>query len=231
MISFIISSPYFDSGIKSLGSKSIYPIKKNTILEKQYKAISKLCKDIEHEILMVNNIDQCRTTKFLENKKLNIQHVHIDSENTNHGGCLLKGLSLAKYPVVINIENGLVLSYHALEDAIKNNLDCDINIGCIGHKHKQNQDIDIGCVLEHSTQVNNIFFGLENKCIGLSRINSKTKDFMLKNFTFEKDKNKYIFELINQCISGDLVCKKTDLKSKDVHLIFNKKSLKQYIGE
>ena len=64
-ISFIITSPYYDSGIKSLGSKSIYKIKKQTILEKQYKAISTYCENIEHEILLVNSIDNIKTLKFL----------------------------------------------------------------------------------------------------------------------------------------------------------------------
>jgi len=228
-ISFIITSPYYDNGIKSLGSKCIYSMKKNTILEKQYKAISKYCKDREYEIIFVNNIDHTRTKKFLEKKNLNIRYVYLNKNNVNHGGCFLKGLELAKHDKVFNIECGLVISYHALADVIKNDKDCDINICCIGNKHKQNTDLEVGCVIQNSV-IDNIFFGLDHKCIGIHCIHKEAKRYILENFKLEQDKNKYIFEIINSCISKHYVCKKTDLKSKDVHLIFNKKSLQQYIG-
>lgn len=229
-ISFIITSPCYDSGIKSLGSKCLYSIKKNTILEKQYKAIDKLCENIEHEIILVNSIDHARTCKFLENKNLNIKYVHLNQKNLNHAGCFLKGLELAKYENVVSIECGLIISHNAISDTINNNVDCDISIGCIGNKHKQNEDLEIGCVVDNSEQIDNIFFGLSPKYIGISFMNKKAKDFVLQNFDVSQDKNKYMFEIINACISQQLVCKKTDLKSKDTHLIFNKKSLQQYTG-
>jgi hypothetical protein len=228
-ISFIITAPYYDSGIKSLGSKCIYSVKKNTILEKQYKTIVKSCEDIEYEIILVNNIDHIKTTKFLENKNLDIQYIYLNQKNTNHAGCFLKGLQLAKYNTVFNIECGLILSSAALSSTINNSTQSDINVGCIGNKHKQNQDLEIGCVINNHS-INNIFFGLENKYIGINCINEKAKKFILDNFTISQDKNKYMFELINSCIAQNLVCKKTDLKSKDTHLIFNKKSLQQYTG-
>ena len=228
-ISFIITSPYYDNGIKSLGSKCIYTIKKNTILEKQCKAIAKHCKDIEYEIIFINNIDHIRTQKFLDKKQLNIRYVYLNKTNVNHGGCLLKGLELAKYDTVLNIECGLIMSCHAIEDAIANSTSCDINICCVGNKHKQTPDLEVGCVIQNSN-IDNIFFGLDHKCIGINCINKKAKQYILENFELNKDSNKYIFEILNTCISKQYLCKKTDLKSKDVHLIFNKKSLQQYIG-
>lgn len=230
-ITFIITSPYYDSGIKSLGSKSIYKIKKQTILEKQYKAISTHCENIEHEILLVNSIDHIKTSKFLDNKKLNIRYVHLDEKNINHAGCFLKGLELAKFDTVFNIECGVIVSHHAIYDTLKNGSQSDISIGCVGTKHKQNLDLDIGCVLDSDEKVNNIFFGLENKYLGINVFNKLAKNFILDNFTISQDKNKYIFELINTCITNDLICTKTDIKSKDAHLIFNKKSLQQYAGQ
>lgn len=229
-ISFIITSPYYDSGIKSLGSKSIYKIKKQTILEKQYKAISTYCENIEHEILLVNSIDNIKTLKFLENKKLNIRYIYLDQKNINHAGCLLKGLELAKFDEVFNIECGVIVSRQALYDTMQNDKISDINIGCIGNKHKQNSDLEIGCVFDKDEKVKNIFFGLDNKYLGINYFNGRVKKFILDNFTISQDKNKYIFEIINTCITNDLICTKTDIKSKDAHLIFNKKSLKQYTG-
>ena len=228
-ISFVISSPYYDSGIKSLGSKAIYSIKKNTILYKQYKAIQKSCNNIDYEIIFVNNIEHNKTIKYIENKRLNIKYCHLNKKNVNYAGCFLKGLELAKYNTVFNIECGLIINHLAIFDTIANNTECDMNICCVGNRHKQNNDLQIGCVVEND-YVQNIFFGLENKHIGINCINTKAKSFILENFSLERDKNKYIFEIINSCISKNLTCKKTDIKSKDAHLIFSKKSLQQYIG-
>jgi hypothetical protein len=228
-ISFIITSPYYDSGIKSIGSKAIYSFNKNTIIEKQYKAIKTSCKNIEHEIIMINSIDHHKTCKFLDKKKLNIQYNYLNINNINHAGCFLKGLELAKYDTVFSIDCGLIVSADAISDTIKNHNNCDISIGCVRGRHKQNTDLEIGCVMADNRHVNNIFFGLENKYIGMICINLQTKDFILNNFRIDQDKNKFMFELINLCISKNLICKKTDLKSKDTHLIFNKKSLQQYM--
>lgn len=228
-ISFIVTSPYYDSGIKSLGSKAICLLKRHSILEKQCKAIEKCCNNIDYEIIFVNNVDHNKTIKFIEKKKLNLQYVYLNKNNVNHVGCFLKGLELVKYDTIFNIECGLILSYHAILEAIKNNQNCDINICCVGKKHKQHKDLEIGCIIKNN-YIDNIFFGLENKYIGINCINEKAKSFILKKFNLSKDKNKYMFEIINSCISENLICKKTDIKSKDAHLIFNKKSLQQYIG-
>jgi hypothetical protein len=228
-ISFIITSPYYDSGMKSLGSKSIYTIKKNTILERQYSAIKKSCKNITHEIILVNNVDHNKTVKHIQNKKLDLKYVHLNKNNVNHAGCFLKGLELAKYQTVFNIECGLIMTHFAIADTIKNNKNCDINICCVGNRHKQNTDLQIGCITQNDN-VSNVFFGLENKHIGINCINAKAKSFIMENFSIHKDKNKYVFEIINSCISQNLICKKTDIKSKDAYLVFNKKSLQQYTG-
>lgn len=228
-ISFIITSPYYDSGIKSLGSKCIYSIKKNTILEKQYRAITKFCENIDYEIIFVNNVDNAKTIKFLDSKQMNIQYVYINQKNINHAGCFLKGLQLAKYDTIFNIECGLILSHQAISDSIIKSSQEDINIGCINNKHKQNIDLEIGCVINKDV-IKNLFFGLDNKYIGINCMNKRTKEFILNNFNIAQDKNKYMFEIINSCISQNLSCKKIELKSKDAHLIFNKKSLQQYTG-
>lgn len=229
-ISFIITSPDYDSGIKSMGSKCIRAIKKNSIIEKQIKSINKSSQDIDSEIIFVNAVDHQKTVKFIEKKNLNIKYVYLNHKNLNHTGCFLRGLALANYSTVVNIDCGLIMSHHAVSDMINQNNDCDINVGCVNNKHKQSQDLEIGCVAENKDKINNMFFGLEHKYIGTSVFNPTTKQFILDNFTIQQDKNKYIFEIINQCISKGLTCKKTDLKSKDTYLIFNKKSLTQYIG-
>lgn len=230
-ITFIITSPHYDSGIKSLGSKSIYPLKKQTVIEKQYKAIKSFCKNINHEIFLINNIDHFRTSKFIESKKLQIEYIYLDTDNVNHAGCLLKGLRLANYNTIVTIDSGLVLSKYALADTLQKTSDCDINIGCIGNKHKQNDELEVGCVLDKNHHVNNIFFGLDNKYLGINYMGHNVRNFILQEFEFDTDKNKFIFEIINKCISQEFLCKKTDIKSKDSHLIFSKRSLQQYIGE
>ena len=226
-ISFIILCPFYDSGIKSLGSKCLFTVKRKRIIEKQITAIEKFCKNKTYEIILVNSIEDNRTSKFIENKKLNIIYKFVNNDNINYGGSLIEGLKLAKYDKIYSIESGLVFSTQALDPL--NDSSSDICIGCVHHRHQQNEDIDIGCVSDNNS-VSNIFFGLEDKYIGINTLNNNAKKFIIDNFDYKKNCNKFIFELINGCVSNDLVCHKKTLKSKDVHLIFNKKSIQQYIG-
>ena len=227
-ISFIILSPFYDSGIKSLGSKCLLTVKRKKIIEKQITAIEKFCTNKRYEIILVNSIENNRTSKFIENKKLNIIHKFVSNDNINYGGSLIEGLKLAKYDKIYSIESGLVFSTQALD--LLNTNESDICIGCIHHKHQQNEDLDIGCVVSSDNKVSNIFFGLDNKYIGINRFNNFAKQFIINNFGDKKNGNKFIFELINSCVTDSLICHKKIIKSKDIHLIFNKKSIQQYIG-
>lgn len=226
-ISFIITCPYYDMGIKSLGSKCLLSTKRKKIIEKQYYAIKRFCNDIDHEIILVNSIEHIKTQKFIEKKLPQIKYVYIDSENINYAGSFIKGLGLAKYPNVINIECGLVISSNAIK--YLKTTDTDISVGCITNKHKQNSDIELGCTIEHNS-ISNIFFGLEHKYIGIFYIGENAKHFILNNCDFDNNQNKFMFELVNNCISHGYICKPSMFKSKDTHLVFNKKSLQQYIG-
>lgn len=226
-ISFIITCPYYDSGIKSLGSKCLFTSKRKNIIEKQCYSIAKFCANTPYEIILVNSIENYKTQKFIQKKLSHIKYLYLDCNNINYGGSFLEGLALAKYPDIVNIECGLVLSPQCLKDLDMSNT--DIGIGCITHKHKQNEDIDLGCVIDNGN-VLNLFFGLEHKYIGVVYINEHTKHFIINNFKFEDNKNKFLFEILNYCISKGSICKPSILKNKDTHLVFNKKSLQQYIG-
>lgn len=226
-ISFIITCPYYDNGIKSLGSKCLLSIKRKKIIEKQCYAIEKFCKNIEHEVILVNSIEHNKTQKFIERKLPKVKYVYANYENINYAGSFIKGLQLAKYSNTINIECGLVISQKSISDLKIN--DTDISVGCITEKHKQNTDIDLGCTIDNDN-IKNIFFGLENKYIGISYINDAVKSFVLDNCEFDNNKNKFLFEIINKCIYEGYSCRASTLKSKDTHLVFNKKSLQQYIG-
>lgn len=226
-ISFIITCPYYDNGIKSLGSKCLLSIGRKKIIEKQCFAIDRFCKEIDYEIILVNSIEHYKTQKFLEKKLPNVKYVYANYENINYGGSLIKGLGLVKYPNIINIECGLIFSSRSIERF--NISDSDIAIGCITEKHKQNSDLELGCTITQDNVVN-LFFGLENKQIGIYYMNSQIKDFILDNLEFENHKNKFLFEIINYCIAKGYSCKANILKSKENHLVFNKKSLQQYTG-
>jgi len=226
-ISFIITSPYYDNGIKSLGSKCLLSSKRKKIIEKQCYAIGKFCKNVDHEIILVNTIENNKTQKFIEKKLPHVRYLYADFENINYGGSFLKGLHLAKYPNIVSIESGLIISSKSIED-LKTD-ETDISIGCVTNKHRQIFDIELGCTTDGSN-VSNIFFGLEHKCIGISYLNSKVKEFIIENYEFDANKNKFFFEIINSCISKGYSCGKSIMKSKDTHLVFNKKSLQQYIG-
>lgn len=225
-ISFIITCPYYDMGIKSLGSKCLLSTKRKKIIEKQCYAIEKFCKE-EYEVILVNSIEHNKTQKFVEKKLPKVKYVYVDSDNINYAGSLIKGLELAKYTNTINIECGLVMNSSSIK--YLKTTDVDISVGCVTNKHKQNSDIELGCTIEHN-RVSNMFFGLEHKYIGIFYINELVKNFILDNYTFDDNKNKFMFELVNNCISKGYSCEPSIFKSKDTHLVFNKKSLQQYIG-
>lgn len=226
-ISFIITCPYYDMGIKSLGSKCLLSAKRKKIIEKQYYSIDTFCKNIEYEIILVNSIEHNRTQKFVEKKLPKIKYVYADFENINYGGSFIKGLELAKYPNVINIESGLVVSASSIKELKIQNT--QIAVGCINDKHRQNLDIELGCTI-NKDNILNMFFGLENKYIGIFYINNEVKKFITENYEFDSNKNKYTFEIINSCIARGYSCHPCTIKSKNTHLVFNKKSLQQYIG-
>ena len=85
-ISFIITCPYYDNGIKSLGSKCLLSTKRKKIIEKQCYAIEKFCNNTEYEIILVNSIEHTKTQKFVEKKLPQIRYVYVNSENINYGG-------------------------------------------------------------------------------------------------------------------------------------------------
>lgn len=229
-LTFIICCPYHDNGIKSLGSKCLYKTKKYTIIEKQCKAISKFCKNIDYEIILVNSIDHNKTLKLIETKLNTINYLYLDHVNINYAGSLIEGLRLAKYETSYIIESGLILSPQTFVQMRQNNSGCDINICGVSSKHQQELELELGCITDNTDKVTHMFFGLENKITGLYYISHNTKNCILDNFTLEKDGNKFIFEIMNFCISKNLICKRTQVKNTDTYLIFNKKTLQDYIG-
>jgi len=226
-ISFIITCPYYDNGIKSLGSKCLLSNKRKKIIEKQCYAIERFSKNNDYEIILVNSIEHNKTQKFIEKKLPSVRYVYVDSDNINYAGSFIKGLNLAKYSDVISIECGLIISSKSI--ASLRIEEADISVGCISNKHKQTSDIELGCTINQNN-ISNMFFGLEHKCIGISYLSSRVTDFIVENYEFNRNKNKFLFEIMNACISKGYSCKPSVMKSKDTHLIFNKKSLQQYIG-
>ena len=228
-ISFIICSPYHDNGLKSLGPKCLYHTKRQKLIEKQYKSIDKACDSQNYEIILVNSIDHNKTHRFIQNSENQINYQYLEHKNINYAGSLLTGLTLAKYDLICSIECGLVFSSDTIIRLL-NQYNSDIGYGCINHKHKQHQDIDLGCSTNNNNEITNIFFGLEHKYSGISMFNNQVSNFILENFNMQNDSNKYMFEIYNRCISHGFTCKPVLLKTKDAHLIFNKKSLQQYTG-
>lgn len=228
-ISFIICSPYHDNGLKSLGPKCLYHSKRQKLIQKQHKAISKACRNENYEIILINSIEHNKTYRFIKNSFENIKYEYLNHKNINYAGSLLKGLTISQYDLICVIECGLVFSSETINSLLKE-YSSDIAYGCINKKHKQQQDIDLGCSTNTKNEITNIFFGLEQKYAGISLLNKQVADFISSNFTMSQDSNKYMFEIYNQCISNGFVCKPTLLKTKDAHLIFNRKSLLQYTG-
>lgn len=199
-ISVIFLATLPDSGMKSLGSKSLFKLKDRTIIDYQLENIKAALKHRDYDITFVCGFDCNRVEKMLltYTNKLPIRTIKQKHENLNFVGSFLEGLTHAKYNNVLSINYGCLFTKNVIRQIIKHSAS---NMVSIAKKHNHNENIDIGCYLEQEKIVN-IFFNLgQYKYLDMNLWSANTIQYIKHNLLFDDYKNKFMFEIINELIT------------------------------
>lgn len=196
-ISIVVLSTLPDSGIKSLGSKSLLTFKNQYLIEYQIHTIQSALKNIDHEIIIMCGFDCNRVYKTLSPlmKKLNIRLFKENNDpNLNFGGSFLRSLEYIRYNQVLSINYGVLFRKNVIQNLINNNLN---NVIGIAKNHPLNDNIKIGCHLEQNNVIN-LFYNLgQNKYLDINFWSPDIIEYIKKNLSFDDHKNKFIFEIVN----------------------------------
>lgn len=221
-ISVILLCTLPDTGIKSLGSKSLIPIHKKPIIQHQIDTINSICNN--HEIIVSLSFDANRVHKNIKNLYQNIKIVkNIQSDNINFGGALVDAMRYAKYDNVLVINYGCMYTSNIIKQLLNNNPNNDNIVGVSSSKYLDN--INISCYIEDN-HITNIFFNLSNiKYCDMFYLNKSTKELILSKFSIGNSINKFTFEIINSIIESGSRFKAIFLPDKDYTFVSNPKTL------
>ena len=196
-ISVVILATLPDSGIKSLGSKSLLTFKGKYFIEHQLDAIRQGLKNKKYDITIMSGFDNQRMIKFLSpiSKKHNIQIIKQNYDNNlNFGGSLIKSMNYIKHPNVLSINYGLLFRSNIISAMTKQ---YNKNTVVVSNNHSYNSNIKVGCY-DQNHQIVNLFYNLgEKKYLDINYWNKTTIDFIKKNISLKDNYNRFIFELIN----------------------------------
>lgn len=200
-ISILLLATLPDNGIKSLGSKSLFKLTSNRLLiDYQLDNIKAAMKDRDYDITFLCGFDCHRIQKNLYryDDKFPIKIIKQNHSNLNFGGALLKGIQEAKYDNIVSINYGCLFSKSVISQLI---YDTSANTLAISKKNRHNDNIKLGCHIEDK-EIVNIFFDLgQYKYLDINFLSSNTTRYIKQYFSFDDNKNKFVFELINQLIN------------------------------
>lgn len=198
--SVVILATLPDSGIKSLGSKSLLTFKGKYLIEHQLDAIRQGLRNKKYDITIMSGFDSQRMIKFLSPicKKYDIQIVKQNYENNlNFGGSLIDSISHTKYKNILSINYGLLFKPNIISAMVK---DHSRNTVVVSNNHSYNSNLKVGCY-DQNNQVVNLFYNLgEKKYLDINYWGANTVDFIKKNLFFANNHNRFIFELVNLLI-------------------------------
>jgi hypothetical protein len=224
-ISVVILATLPDSGIKSLGSKSLLTFKGKYFIEHQLDAIRQGLKNKKYDITIMSGFDNQRMIRLLSPilKKYNIQIVKQNYEdNLNFGGSLIESINYTRYPNVLSINYGLLFKSNIISAITKNN---NINTVVVSKNHAYHSNIKVGCY-DQNHQIVNLFYNLgEKKYLDINYWNATTIDFMKKNISFKDNHNRFIFELVNLLIGYDHSFDSLSVDAKHCLLVDSMKTL------
>lgn len=219
-ISVVILATLPDSGIKSLGSKSLLSFKNQYLIEYQINILKSALKNRQHEIIIMCNFDCARVYKTLSSfiKKSDIKLIKENYDNNlNFGGSFLQSLNHTNYNNILSINYGVLFKKNVIHNLINSNL---TTIG-ITKNHSLNDNIKIGCSLQNDHIVN-IFYNLgHHKYLDINFWSEDMVCYIKRYLSFDNHKNKFIFELINllnNCENKFTYC---DINTKDCVFIDN----------
>jgi len=224
-ISVLILSTLPDTGIKSLGTKSLIKIHSKYFIDYQLDSIQKALKHINHEIIIASSFDYHKTYKILNNyKKYNINIIRQNFDNINYGGAFLDALSKTSHDNVLCINYGCWFN----KDAIKNII-ADSRTNTIGViKQKKLEHLPVSCLIKENT-IENLFFDISDYHYGeMFFINSETKKLLLDTIPVQPNINRFSFEILNMLIESGVKFQPAMLNNKNFIFLTSNKHFNKF---
>lgn len=225
-ISILILATLPDSGIKSLGSKSLLLYKNKYIIEYQLDTIKQSLKGIEHDITIMSGFDSNRLYKTLDPiiSGRNIKIIKQNSDGLNFCGSFIQGIEHTKHDNIISINYGSVFKPSIISSLIQQR---NTNLVGVSKDHTVNNNLNTGCYFEKNNEVLNIFFNLgEYKYLDMNYWSSDTIRYIRSNHSRLNNnfKNRFMFEIINYLIDNNHTFKAQHTKISDFVFVDSLKS-------
>lgn len=215
----LIICPEITKGMKSIGSKSLLPIKNNKcVLDYQITCLKNIDPNIRIAIATGFESDKI---EFLSKQYKNIDCIYnIDYKTTNQASSLRKYLE--KYQ---NINNLLILCSGVIfkNKCIKRSmLDMSSKIFLL---NKQKENFTLGCSTNNTIEY--LFYGLPetwSECVYLNEDSISWLNLFIKKNSIDQ---MYIFEILNEILNNKIYFSKQLIDKKDIIKITNQKDIKK----
>lgn len=191
-LTVIILASMPDKGMKSLGNKSLMKLDSKSIIDYQIKHIQKAYKNCN--IIIVCGFESKKFIRLIDHKKNVFVIEHDIDEYTNFGKSLR--VSVLNNPIidgdVIVINSNVIVGSDLISKLAYNQSFLLIN-------KNSKFESPIGCTY-NDDEIEYIFYDLRNKICEFIYLNQHDVQ-VLKTVLCEDTDNKYLFEIINLCIS------------------------------
>lgn len=208
-LSIILLNAFPDKKLKSLGNKCLIKLSNDRCLIDYH--ISILNKLFHFpEIIVVGSFESKKLSKYLKQKyhDYNIKHVHHEIDNmSNIGTSVVNGVEEASNKNILLINSSILLNktFHI-----------DLTTSSIIINKKKNGNI--GCVIENNN-VSNCYYGIDNEIYDMLYISSKDYIEFKYLLTNPEIKKLYLFEIMNLCITNNIILKAIDIKNQTLNVV------------
>lgn len=224
-ISVILLATLPDSGIKSLGSKSLLWFKDKYLIEYQLDTIRSALKNISHDITIMCGFDAHRVSKALVSycEKFNINLIKQTCDpHLNFVGSFLYGLDYVSYENVLSINYGTIFKKNTITELLDNMSQNKVGVT---KNNSLNENIKIGCLLNNENIIN-IFYNLgQHKYLDINYWTADTIKYIKQYISINDHKNKFMFELINLLHENNFEFKYSEFEPKNCVFIDSLKML------
>lgn len=214
MIDILLINPEITKGMKSLGSKSLLPLRKNlTLIEYQISQIQKI-KPSKITINIGFESDKILSTLY-RYKTINYLINH-NFHNTNQGFNLIDHIIKYKPQNLLVFSSGLLIKNHPIKKEYLNG-ECKIFV-----LNKPKNNFTIGC--SDLDDIEYLFYDMPETWSEIFYLNEKALNILSQSDPkiFE---NMYLFEVINFLLGKNIVFKKTYINKSNIMKIQNLKDL------
>lgn len=217
MINAVIIIPEITKGMKSIGSKALLKIRQAMVIDYQIDQLLEINKNIN--ISIITGFDNERITKHIKKTYSGVNVLYNENyAETNQVKCLSLLLEQKKYSNLLIISSGILFK----KNSIKSLWLKDTSKIFLLDKPKVN--FNIGCI-DNGTDLEYLFYDLPvlwSECVFLNKEAMITLRDIIDSPNIEQ---MFLFEIINQLISRDIIFDKVSIKKNDILKICNLKDL------